>query len=522
LSGIGLDHDKVDALDLTKALRRIHKDIQTDFIYAPHFSVIFSSASTELSDRLLNALRSGNYNPSLPISLEVPKASGFTRPGSILMPADRLAYQALVDAIAPEAEKEIDRAHVFSNRLLKDDPEGFMFEAATPSYDSFREAIGKQGKRKNIGYALRADVASYFERLYLHRLVNSLYSAECDSRVVSCLEKLLIQLNQMDSHGICQGLLPSDFLGNFYLVSIDANHRIRRIPFVRYVDDIYAFFETKEQAEYHKLTLGTWLRKDGLGLNEMKTRVYAVDSLIREETEIDRMLADATEEVEEALRRGDFYQTTMSWDDESSTEETDEEEIDLEATRVLFDQDDVSEGTREKIEKFCIRAFIAAKDSKAVERVLVDFQSKPHLAQIYSRYLREFTAQDPSIMKAVERLIASGELQYEFQLMWLYAMSMSSSRLSRKAVDQALAILIDARFGECLRATAAVAAGKFGIAQQRKVLEDHYQREPSAYVRAAILYSAHHFPSAERNNFFRAWGGHSEVNSLIVRAIKAT
>ena len=100
----GIDSKVIQKLNPELSLKRIKNDVQSDFIYAPHFNAIFSLAGDELWERLTSKLKNGTYEPVLPITLEVPKLSGFSRPGSILWPFERLIYQVSVDEIAPIAE----------------------------------------------------------------------------------------------------------------------------------------------------------------------------------------------------------------------------------------------------------------------------------------------------------------------------------------------------------------------------------------------------------------------------------
>ena len=117
MKGLGLNNEMILKLNKGTALNRIQKDIQSDFIFAPHLNSIFYNCGDELFDLLAGRLRSGTYTPHLPITIDVIKPNGFHRPGSILEPLDRLAYQSIVDLIAPTGEKEIDRSQVFSVKM---------------------------------------------------------------------------------------------------------------------------------------------------------------------------------------------------------------------------------------------------------------------------------------------------------------------------------------------------------------------------------------------------------------------
>ncbi|TET77753.1 hypothetical protein E3J38_09480, partial [candidate division TA06 bacterium] len=202
---IGLDRQILETLDYDRALKRIRNDLQSDFIYAPHLAAVFHTAGDTLRTRLDTKLRSGTFEPRLPISLELPKASGFTPIRSILWPLERLSYQLVVDAIAPVAEDTLDRDRVYSYVLLEEDPMGFMFEPSGECYSAFRTRLLELCQDDNFSHVVAADVASFFESLYQHVLVNLLDSAGCESRLVNFLEKLLFAFTQKDSYGIVQG-----------------------------------------------------------------------------------------------------------------------------------------------------------------------------------------------------------------------------------------------------------------------------------------------------------------------------
>jgi hypothetical protein len=512
----------ISLLDFPRALKRIEHDVQTDFVFAPHLNAVYRQASSELTDRLTGNLKSGHFEPRLPITLEIPKQHLFSRPGSILWPADRLAYQAVVDSIAPTADQALDRSRVFSSQLLSPDPDGFMFQPAGESYAAFRGAVLEHCGDKKFSHVVKADVSAYYERIYQHILVNLLTSSGCDTSLVGFLEKLLLQFTQKDSHGILQGLAPSDFLGTFYLLSIDAAHTMDDIPFVRYVDDMRIFFGDESAAIRHFTRLTALLRNDGLNLNESKSGIVEVTDFITEETELDTLFQAAKNEVREQLSRMDFYASVDAWefDEPNESSEIEEEEIDLDATYALFGQTDVSDRVRSKIDSFCLSVFTASKDDHAVEYVVSKFAKNPGLAQNFARYLAIFLPTYDAVVEIIEDRFTIESLRFEYQLLWLGAALMSANSLSSTTVDRALQYLLHGKVGECGRAVCASLVGRFGNAGQRRLLRTHYANESSAFVRAAILYSARFFPSAERDSCFTAWGGHDEANALIVIAAK--
>ena len=158
----GLDSTLVNEIEYGLSLGRIRTDVLTDFILAPHYSVIYTYSADELIERVKTLLRSGAYAPKLPIKVDIPKRSGLTRPGAILPPIDRLVYQVLVDTIGEQAEAQLDRSRVFSYVLLTDDPEFKMFRPGDECWQNKQSALSSRCQDGSLKYVVKADVACFF------------------------------------------------------------------------------------------------------------------------------------------------------------------------------------------------------------------------------------------------------------------------------------------------------------------------------------------------------------------------
>jgi hypothetical protein len=117
----GIEASSLAKIDWELAMKRVAHDVRSDFIYAPHLNFIYNKASQEVIDQLAADLTAGNYSPGVPITIEVPKSfrilvatqikrlgPNFSRLGSILLPRDRLLYQALADQAAPIVNAKTD------------------------------------------------------------------------------------------------------------------------------------------------------------------------------------------------------------------------------------------------------------------------------------------------------------------------------------------------------------------------------------------------------------------------------
>lgn len=516
----GLNKTTLKQIDFNLTLGRIQTNVRKDFILAPHYSAIYANVGNELWDVVQNNLKSGKYEPKLPITIEVLKKSGLTRPGSILTPIDRFIYQALVDAIAPVAEKQIDRSKIFSNVLLNPDPNYLMFEQDHICWKRMQQSIKDICKDKSLSYAIKTDVASYFESLYQHNLINLLHSSGCSSEIVNLLDKVLLAWMEKKSHGILQGMFPSDFLGNFYLLFLDSDLSIKEVPHIRYVDDLYIFYSDPESAQKGLVDLCGTLRQEGLHLNESKTKILKTKDLLYKETKIDRMINKAREEIEAQTITVDFYGFQLIWIGEEEEVEIEEEEIELKAVESLYEQINKADVEVEKVERVCLPILSLAKSDIAIQRSLNGIIKRPHLTQLYCWYLSALLSSNTNISKDIEKLIGDKRIIYDWQLMWIIATLLRANEISRNTVDSIFRILRDISKSEALRGLCALVVGKHGNPGQRRNLKNHYSSEQSPYVRSAILFTTKYFPTNERNTCLGAWGGHSIINSLIAKAVK--
>jgi len=528
----GLDPSALKKIDWNLALKRVIHDLRSDFIYSPHLAFIYSKAGEELINGLTSELKSGTFSPGVPLTIEVPKSfrirvavplarlgPSYSRPGSILLPRDRLFYQALADQAAPIVEAKTDPKRSFSHRLAPSGSAG-MFLSTRICWNDLQKSLTKYAKSKKINYILKVDVANCFGSLNQHTLINVLNDSGYTKPLSSRLEAILTRYTgERSSRGILQGMYPSDLFGNYYMAPIDQFLDEYGVSSARYVDDMYVFVESVDAADKLFRQLIPTLRSYDLILNEAKSVIIPKSSLITEEPDLEALFADAVAEISEQIEDDDFdadYGFQSEWDDDNE-EELGDEDLELLATTVLFDSLSEFPGHEESIERFCLPLFSKAGSEYAVEHVLDSFKKRPSMSQIYASYLSKFIDAD-GVSEVLLDLLNDDSFA-DWQKMWVLAALSQTSKADDAAVNVALDLLKDANRHDALRAVAAIYVGRFGDHARRKALNSIYASVPN-YIQVAIYFSSREWPGVERSNAKSNWSGHSPLHVLLTTAMK--
>jgi hypothetical protein len=314
-------------------------------------------------------------------------------------------------------------------------------------------------------------------------------------------------------------MYPSDLFGDYYLVPIDRLLSERNVPSARYVDDIYIFVASVDEADKLLRALIPALRSYDLVLNEAKSIVMPKSALVTEEPDLEALFSAAVEEIASQVEDSEFtsdYGFQSEWDDEDSDEESDQGDLELQATRSLFDSLSEYPGNEENIERFCLPLFAAAESDYAVTHVMESFKKRPAMAQIYAAYLVKFI-ENNAIAEFLIRVLTEGS-PFDWQKLWVLAALSQRTTVSNDAVKAAMEILRDAHLHEALRAVAAIFVGRFGDHARRTELGAIYGSVAN-YIQSAIYYSSRSWRGVERRNAKANWSGHGPLHNLLTTAL---
>jgi hypothetical protein len=412
----GMETSALESIDFDLAIKRILNDVKTDFIYAPHLNLIYSRAAEALKTAIVDDIKAGHFAPGIPLSIEVPKSfripvestkrlgPNYSRPGSILLPKDRMLYQALADQSTNVIYKALDSSRSFSHQFAGNDATA-MFEPTRKCWNDLQNSLAENAAKDHVNYVMKLDIANYFGSINLHILINVLNDSGLEKAYLSRLEAMLtILTGERSSRGILQGIYPSDLYGNFYMAPIDRLLKDMGVPSSRYVDDLYVFVDSVDHADRVLRDLIPALRSYDLSLNESKCKITPKHMLHAMEPDLDALFQAAVQEIASQIDDEDFdadygFQSEWESEDEEKVQSNDESEeiatpIELAATISLFDSLDQYPGHEENVERFCLPLFAKAGSNYAVAHVKDVFKKRPSMAQIYSSYLAKFLLDD--------------------------------------------------------------------------------------------------------------------------------
>jgi len=225
----------------------------------------FPDHTRPLWSDILASLVAGSYKP-LPVKrVEIPKATGGTRPLGIPIVLDRLIQQSIAQVLTPIFDPDFSES-------------SFGYRPCRSAKDAVRQV--REYIRQGYRIAVDIDVAKFFDTIN-HDLLMHLVSRKVrDKRVLALIGKYLragVKVNgrlEKTRLGVPQGGPLSPLLANILLDTLDKELEKRGHKFVRYADDFIILVKSQRAGdrvmEGMKAFLTSRLK---LNVNETKSSV---------------------------------------------------------------------------------------------------------------------------------------------------------------------------------------------------------------------------------------------------------
>lgn len=317
-------------------------------------------------------LKGNSYQPSDIMRFYIPKKSGLHRPISFLHLEDLIVYQAFGNVILDKFRNELESVQyksVFSNKINSNDKRNiFLFDNWRTSYSLFKLQV-KNLYEQGYKWVAHFDLAAYYDTINHSLLINQISPknsyADFTKLFSDCLMTWSSHKNNKLGSGIPQGPVTSALVGEIYFLPIDK--KMKKMNYIRYVDDIRIFSKTKQEAINNTIFLEHECKEMGLIPQSSKYRLFEAHS------------------IEDAL--GDFPSLTIEEKEIINDSNIDVEDIFIEA----FKEEKMN------ISKIKYILKTTGKNEKILKIILNNLNNFPDLVDYFTIYLKQYSDDENAI-----------------------------------------------------------------------------------------------------------------------------
>lgn len=516
-----MSREQADALDLELAWRRVKADMGgLHFVRHPFEARLAEVDLPVWLSSLRDEIAADHYHPGTQTIIDIPKARGAVRPGSLLSLRDCVVYYACVGACLHGVISQVRWAYPidFSHRLTHDPSLPKWIVSQFNGWTMFRE---KSLARLEEGYSylVSADIASYYENIDIATLIYDLRAAGIPPQVVSLLSVCLNRWSEamVAGRSIPQGYSASDILAKLYLNSVDHNLVATGYSHFRYVDDVRIFCRSLPEARRALIEVSSLLRGRGLQLATEKLEVHRADSASRWIAGISPIIHTVQSNLIDQVVAVFGLDTPYLdiWEvDEIVSANPDSAPLDLIRETYQSYFIDTSAKFNKTLFRYLLKRLGSARDDFAIENCIVQFERSPQETRAILRYVSAVSA-EPVFEGFLARYFTSDRATYEFQLYealeWYFA---SKRRPGEAMLDVVRSAAFDDARPLYAKAVARALLGVHGVQGDLERLQATYTRAGGDLEKAELMCAVKRMELGRRNAFLSRAETDGEIQRL--------
>ena len=386
------------------------------------------------------------------------------------------------------------RAH-FGYRFAKGEP-----IPGTSAYGAFRKAIASC--KDQFGSWISFDVASYFNSIYHHDLVNW-FRPLSNEHEASALGQFLREANGGRSIDcLPQGLYPCKMLGSSFLSFVENSNRVRASQTLRFMDDFYLFDDDPAVLLGDFQTVQELLGAKALSINPSKTCLP--DESVRDVArEIDQLKVTLLKKRRELMAKYD----TAEPDDLAGHPDLVLDEEQRQYLLSLLAQESLAEEDAD-----LVLALMREHTEDVLEHLELLVGRFPNLAKRVYVFCRDVEDKQ-SVADILAEFIGRGSTLTEYQLFWLGKMVGDYLLGTSAAGDLIFSIYEnDAATAITKAKMLELPDNRFGMPDLR---ESHLKTGQSDWLAWASAIGSRKQDKAQRNSLLKYFSNGSPINRLI-------
>lgn len=379
--------------------------------------------------------------------------------------------------------------------------------AATNAYKAFKGGLADYSAKYNHSFSM--DVATYFNSLYHHDLVNWFHDIKAPPQDAEGLGQLLREIaggRSVDC--LPQGLYPAKMVGNDFLRFIEQHHDLKSDRVIRFMDDIVLFADDKQSIEDDFQTIQRLIGDKGLSLNSRKTRLEdhaakAIDSQI--------------DEVKRELLRRRRIAITAGYDDEGG--EIVKKKLmkfPLSKKEMGYIENILAQPDIEEEDAELLLTIMRGNANKLEQRLPYIMETFPHLAKNIHAFCADFEDKE-ALSEMLLDLVKQQKRMPESQLFWFCAI-LADQLMSTSNASALISVLLSHD-----SATTITKAKILEIPDIRFGLQDTRNEQlangQSDWLGWASAVGSRVLTPASRNHRLKYWAKASNMNHLVTTII---